>query len=286
MKTTTKLAGVVGLAGLLWAGVTAAVAAGQRRLVFNPTVEREVPAPRSAGHHTRSVVLRAKDGTRLSGWLMIPAIAGPHPAVIYFGGRSEEVSWVARDAGRMFPGMAVLAVNYRGYGESLGTPDEHHMVDDGRGLFDWLAARAHVNPTRVAVVGRSLGSGVAVQVAMERPVHAIVLITPYDSILAIAKKRFRGLPVDFVLRHRFESIKHAPLLKAPTYVLRAAADDVVPHSHTDLLVAKLTHLQLDETIPDSDHCNIPYLAITQDKIANFLTAQFKEPLAKELSRAA
>ena len=97
MKVKTKIAGLTGFAGLLWIGFTAAIAAGQRKLVFNPTVERQVIDPRSSGHRTRSVVLRATDGTRLSGWLMTPEFAGPHRAVIYFGGRSEEVSWVARD---------------------------------------------------------------------------------------------------------------------------------------------------------------------------------------------
>ncbi len=280
LKNSKKMAGAAGVVGLLWVGITALIAATQRRLVFDPELERKVPSPRSSGHRTRSVVLRAKDGTRLAGWLMTPVIVGPHPAVIYFGGRSEEVSWVARDAGRMFPGMTVLAVNYRGYGESLGVPHERHMVDDGRVLFDWLTERNHVDSTKVAVVGRSLGSGVAVQVAMERAVHSIVLITPYDSILAIAQKRFRAVPIGFVLRHRFESVKYASLLKAPTYVLRAATDDVVPHSHTDLLVAKLAHLHRDETIPFSDHRNIPYLESTQDKIADFFSAQFKDPGAR------
>ncbi|MFZ3285394.1 MAG: alpha/beta fold hydrolase [Telluria sp.] len=275
MNSSRKMAGVAGVASVLWLGLTAAIAASQRRLVFNPAIKREVANPRSSGHRTRPIVLRSNDGTRLAGWLMTPAVVGPHPGVVYFGGRSEEVSWVARDAGRLFPGMAVLAVNYRGYGDSQGDPGEQHMVDDGRMLYDWLAERAHVDPKRVAVVGRSLGSGVAVQVASERAAHSVVLITPYDSILAIAKRRFRNtVPIEYVLRHRFESVKYAAALTAPTYVLRAASDDVVPHSHTDLLVAKLGRLHLDEIVPGSDHLNIPYLDATQTRIANFLSGQF------------
>ncbi|NML60964.1 alpha/beta fold hydrolase [Massilia sp. RP-1-19] len=277
MNNSRKVASIAGIASVLWVGLTAAIAASQRRLVFNPTIKREVPSPRSSGHRTRLVSLRTSDGTKLSGWLMTPAVVGPRPAVVYFGGRSEEVSWVARDAGKLFPGMTVLAVNYRGYGDSQGDPAENHMVEDGCMLYDWLAARSRVDQARIAVVGRSLGSGVAVQVALQRPVQSVVLITPYDSILAIAQRRFRAMPVSFVLRHRFESIKYAAELKAPTYVVRAASDDVVPHSHTDLLVSKLGKLHLDEIIPDSDHFNIPYLAATQDKIAGFLSTQFAQP---------
>ena len=277
MNNSRKVASAAGVLSVLWVGFTALVAASQRRLVFNPGAKREVHNPRSSGHRTRAIVLRAQDGTKLSGWLMKPAIVGPHPAVIYFGGRSEEISWVARDAGKLFPGMTVLAVNYRGYGDSHGEPAEHHMVEDGRMLYDWLAERSHVDPARVAVVGRSLGSGVAVQVAMERDPHALVLITPYDSILALAQRKFRAVPVDYVLQHRFESVKYAHTLRAPTYVLRAQSDDIVPHSHTDILVAKLGTLHLDETIPDSDHLNIPYLDSTQERIAGFLSARFAQP---------
>lgn len=280
MDTSKKMAaGITGFASFLWLTLTAAVAANQRRLVFNPCIKPEVESPRSSGHRTRPIVLRAKDGTRLCGWLLTPLVPGPRPAVMYFGGRSEEVSWVARDAGKLFPGMTVLAMNYRGYGQSHGAPDELHMIEDGCTLFDWLAALGQVDAARIAVVGRSLGSGVAVQVAKERPVHSVVLITPYDSILAIAKRRFRVMPIEYMLRHRFESIKYAPSLKAPTYVLRAFEDDVVPHSHTDQLVAKLATLVGDDTVPGSDHMNIPYLEATQALIAGFLTRQFKKPAA-------
>lgn len=274
MKTTTKIGTAAGLAGLLWAGTVAAIAANQRRLVFNPETTPEVDKPRSSGHKTRPVVLRGADGTRLAGWLLTPLAAGPHPAVLYFGGRSEEVSWVVRDAARMFPGMAVLAMNYRGYGNSHGEPGEEALVADGALLFDWLAGREHVDPARIALVGRSLGSGVAVQVAKSRPAGALVLVTPYDSILALARKKFRAVPVGRVLRHRFESDRHADALKVATLVLRSHSDDIVPHAHTDRLVAKLPGLVRDETVPDSDHCTIPYLADTQERIARFLAERF------------
>jgi dipeptidyl aminopeptidase/acylaminoacyl peptidase len=272
---TTRTASLAtGVFSLLWLGLTAAIAANQKKLVFNPVLEPEVRSPRSSGHKTRPVVLRALDGTRLSGWLMTPRSLGTAPAVIYFGGRSEEVSWVVRDAGTLFPGMTVLAMNYRGYGRSHGEPGEELLVNDGKVLFDWLAEHGRVDPARIAVVGRSLGSGVAVQVAQERPAHSVVLITPYDSVLALAKRKFRAVPVEYVLQHPFDSLKHAPSLKAPVYVLRAAMDDIVPHSHTDILVSKLATLEADDVIPDSDHCNIPYLPTTQARIADFLQRKF------------
>ena len=96
---------------------------------------------------------------------------------------------------------------------------------------------------------------------------------------SIAKRKFKAIPVEYVLRHKFESIKYAHQLMAPTYVLRAAFDDVVPHSHTDLLVEKLGKLHADEIVPDSDHMNIPYLETTQHRIASFLAGRFSQPPA-------
>lgn len=270
------ISGLAGLAGTLWLGALAALAAKQQRIVFNPIREKEVHRPRSSGHRTRPVVLRSTDGIRLSGWLLTPNAIGKHPAVIYFGGRSEEVSWVARDAGTMFPGMTVLVMNYRGYGDSHGEPGERQMIEDGQMLFDWLAANRHVDPARIGVVGRSLGSGVAVQIAVHRPVAALALITPYDSILAIAKRKFRSVPVSLLLKHRFESVKYAERVSAPVLVLRAESDDVVPHLHTDLLVSKLARVSQDQIVPGSDHYNIPYLVDTQQRIAEFLHGRFFE----------
>lgn len=282
MKPQTKriLSGIAGLTGTVWLGMFATLSARQHRLIFNPVRLREVERPRSNGHRTRSVVLRSPDGTRLCGWLLTPKSPGTHPAVIYFGGRSEEVSWVVRDATSMFPGMAVLVMNYRGYGDSDGVPAERHLIEDGKMLFDWLAAHRQVDPARIAVIGRSLGSGVALQVAAHHPVAAVALITPYDSILAIARRRFRTMPVALVLRHRFESVKYAAMVNAPVLVLRAAEDNVVPQIHTDLLVSKLATVQADETIPGSDHFNIPYLEATQQRIAGFLQAGLQEKVSE------
>jgi alpha-beta hydrolase superfamily lysophospholipase len=81
-----------------------------------------------------------------------------------------------------------------------------------------------------------------------------------------------------MLRHRFESIKHAPSLTVPTYVLRAELDNIVPHSHTDQLCEKLANLILDEIVPGSDHLTIPYLEATQSRIAAFLVKRFSAAL--------
>ncbi len=273
-RSRRLLAGAVGLAGLGWLGFIVTVTARQNNMLFNPIRRKEIERPSSRGHRTRPVVLRCRDGTRLSGWLLTPKTPGPHAAAIYFGGRSEEVSWTVRDAQRMFPGMLVLAINYRGYGDSHGSPGERQMIDDGKVLYDWLLASGrHIDPGRIAIVGRSLGSSVALQVAARRPVAALVLITPFDSVLAMVKKRLPSVPVSLVLRHRFESIKVAPKVTTPVLVLRAESDDIVPQVHTDILVAELPNVVSDEVVPESNHLNIPYLDETQEHILKFMQGQ-------------
>jgi dienelactone hydrolase len=136
-------------------------------------------------------------------------------------------------------------------------------------LFDWLAERRHVDPRRIAVVGRSLGSGVAVQVAKERPAHSVVLITPYDSILAIAKRKFRAMPIDYVLRHRFESIKYAPAEGADLCAARRQRRRGAAFAYR-LAGGQAGPAACGRIVPGSDHMNIPYLEETQDRIASFL----------------
>jgi dienelactone hydrolase len=270
------IVGAAGFASFLWASFAAVIFARQTQLVFNPVREAEVYRPHSAGHRTRRVVLRTRDGERLCGWLMTPRAPGRHPGVLYFGGRSEEVSWVARDTGRMFPGMTVLAMNYRGYGGSSGIPGEQAIMNDAAMLWEWLAAHHRVDAQRMAVVGRSLGSGVAVQVAAQRPVASLVLVTPYDSLVSLARRRFfRTVPVQWLLRHRFESVKFASRLQTRILVLRAEEDVVIPAAHTDTFVASLPSMPLDQTIAGSDHCTIPYLEATQQAVAGFLHAGFQ-----------
>lgn len=269
--TGLVLANLATFLGMAWIGAVASITARQRQILFDPVRQKCVECPSSDGHDTRSVALQSGDGTRLCGWLLTPRCTGPHAAVIYFGGRSEEISWIAHAASSMFPGMALLAVNYRGYGDSHGTPGERQVIEDGKMLFDWLIAQnSEIDSCRVGLVGRSLGSSVAIQVAAHRPVAAIVLMTPFDSVLAMVRKKLPTMPVGWMLRHPFESIRYAERVSAPILVLRAQHDDIVPHLHTDVLVSRLANVTRDEIVPDSNHIDIPYLPQTQARIAEFL----------------
>jgi len=209
----------------------------QDRMIFHPQ-----PAPvaqlRAAGLAIEDVRIDATDGIALRGWLAKPATAvAPVPLVIYFGGNAEEVSHLAAQAGHL-GGWGVLAVNYRGYGGSAGKPSEAALCADSLAVHAWASQRADVDATRIVAMGRSLGSGVAVFLASQRPLAGVILVTPYDSLRAVAQRHYPYAPVSLLLRHNFDSGARAPGIKSPLLVLAARRDTLVPALHARALLAK------------------------------------------------
>ena len=178
----------------------------------------------------QEIFIQGKDGTRLHAWYL----KASGPAVLYFGGNAEEVSWMLDELGNA-PGASWLLVDYRGYGLSEGSPGEAALVSDALQWYDHIAALPGIDTQRVFVFGRSLGSGVAVALAAERPVAGVILATPYDSLAAVAKRYYWYLPVDLLLKHRFDSVARAPRLKQPLLCLIAGRDEVIPPAHGERL---------------------------------------------------
>jgi len=211
----------------------------QDRLMFFPqplsearraTLVRQYPAVRE---HS----LRAADGTRVHAW-HVEADSGS-PLVLYFGGNAEEVSWMLDAIGDpragATPGLSWMLLDYRGYGASEGAPSEAALVGDAGMLFDHARSLPGGAERRVFAFGRSLGSGVAVALAVRRPLAGVILVTPFDSAVAVAKRYYPYLPVEWMMKHRFESIVHAPRLRVPLLCLIAEHDEVIPPVHGERL---------------------------------------------------
>jgi pimeloyl-ACP methyl ester carboxylesterase len=130
-----------------------------------------------------------------------------------------------------FPHTAIYLLHYPGYGGSSGSPSQQAIFADALALYD----RAHADHPNMVVIGRSLGSGVAVWIASQRPVVRLVLITPYDSLVDPAAQQYPFLPVRWLLRDRFESWKYAPTVTAPTRMIVAEDDEIIPRSSSDRL---------------------------------------------------
>lgn len=216
-------AGMLLIALLAYAGACIALFAFQRSLIY-------FPQPRAFGGPADMLVLPANGADIV---VTVRPHAGPK-ALIYFGGNAEDVSAKLASFSRAFPQHALYLMHYRGYGGSTGKPSEKLLHADARVLFD----RVHRDHAEIAVVGRSLGSGVAVRLAAERRAARLVLVTPYDSLQALAAPHYPYFPVRWLLTDKFDSARYAPAIRVPTLVLQAEHDEVIPRASTELLTAR------------------------------------------------
>lgn len=145
-------------------------------------------------------------------------------AVLYFGGNAEDVSQAVGQLERAFPDSSIYAMHYRGYGGSAGEPSERALVADALALHDQVAPRYR----EILIVGRSLGSGIAVQLAAARPVSRLVLVTPFHSMAALAAQLYPWLPTRWLLRDKYDSARFAAQVSAPTTIIVAQQDEVIP----------------------------------------------------------
>ncbi|WP_394694902.1 alpha/beta hydrolase [Pseudoxanthomonas japonensis] len=215
---------LVGLAVVAYLGLCSLLYLQQRRLIYYPQFTRVAPAQTDFAFRRPDAVLR--------GWVVNP---GQRDAVLYFGGNAESVE-DNRDAfARWLPTHTVYLVAYRGYGASDGEPSEAALFADALALHDDVARRHPAG--RIAIAGRSLGSGVATYVATERDAEELVLVTPFDSLVAVAQSHYPVFPVRLLLKDRYDSAARLPGYGGNLLVLRAGRDTVVPPAHTDRLLA-------------------------------------------------
>jgi pimeloyl-ACP methyl ester carboxylesterase len=207
------------LAAFIYLALCVALFLAQRSFIY-------FPQPQSASDKTPTFTLNV-DGERL----LIATRPAGQEAVIYFGGNAEDVSRGLPTLADAFPDRSLYTMNYRGYGGSTGSPSETVLVADALMLFDHV----HADHTKIVVIGRSLGSGVAVQIASQRPVERLVLITPYDSLLTIAAGQFGFFPLRWLMLDKFESWRYAPKVTAPTQLIAAQNDEVIPLASTQAL---------------------------------------------------
>jgi pimeloyl-ACP methyl ester carboxylesterase len=187
----------------------------------------------------------------------------PPKALIYFGGNAEDVSLSLPAFSSAFPDRALFLLHYRGYGGSSGKPSEEAIQSDALALFD----RVHLEYSDIAVIGRSLGSGVATRLASRRPASSLVLVTPYDSIQELAARQFPFLPIRWLLTDKFESWRYAPAIRAPTLLLAAANDEVIPRSSTERLYGAFSPgVASLKFIPETAHNTISNSALYMEEI--------------------
>lgn len=196
------------------------------------------------------------DGARLHG-LHIPAaraVPGEKVVVLGFGGNAWNAESNAVLLHEMFPDAEVVVFYYRGYRPSTGRPSAAALLADASVVYD--QAIAAIGPARVVAVGFSIGAGVAAHLASQRPIDGLILVTPFDSLEAVARAHYSWAPVGWLLRHRMSSIDFVRGLAIPVAVVAAAQDTIVPPARTDALRRHIADLVLDRTIPGAGHNDI------------------------------
>ncbi len=241
---------------LIYASVSAYLFVTQRSLIYFP------PPPNNHGYPEESFQF---ENVQIN---VITLNPGKTHALLYFGGNAEAVEYNAPTFPKHFPNHSLYLVQYRGYGNSTGKPTEANNYSDALAIFDRLNTRhAHIS-----VMGRSLGSGVATLVASKRNIDKLVLITPYDSLKAIAQSIFPFFPMSILLQDKYNSLKHAKNIHSQTLLLLAENDEVIPTAHSmrlaNALPASLTKTVL---IHNTEHNTISNGDLYFKSIRQFLS---------------
>jgi pimeloyl-ACP methyl ester carboxylesterase len=230
----------------------------QDRLLYFPTPEARPEGATALLIHSGDLVLRV--------WHLHGAL--PH-ALIYFGGNAEDVAAKIPEFATTFPNRAIYLVHYRGYGGNAGAPSEKLLVADAQAIFDDLERRHE----RIAVMGRSLGSGVATAVAATRPVEKVILVTPYDSIINVAADHYGWAPVRWLVKDSYDSVRRVKDIHAPVLVVIAARDDVVLRPRSEALVAAIpASLRHVKIFRDATHNDINLQPGYRELLREFLAA--------------
>jgi pimeloyl-ACP methyl ester carboxylesterase len=210
-----------------------------------------------------------KDGTRLNGWVVKNAPGGKSPLLIYFSANAEEASRLVPKVSTL-QGWTVALINYRGYGDSEGKPGERELFSDALEIYDLFTSRADIDRTAVSVMGRSIGTGVATYLAAHRPVASVILVSPYDTMLDVAKTHFPFLPVELIFKYRFDSLSLAPSIQASLLVLVGSNDSLIPKQHSKKLADAWGGPVEFEEIAGAGHNTVDDTAEYWDLIERFL----------------
>ncbi|MDR6674973.1 alpha/beta fold hydrolase [Xanthomonas sp. 1678] len=235
---------VAAIAIVAYLVVCALLYLGQRELLYFPQATR-VPAAQT------DFTLQRSPALSLRGWRVNP---GRDKVLLYFGGNAEDLRHARAQLAPLLPDYSVYLLAYRGYGASDGTPNEDALISDALALYDHV--RAARPQAEIAVLGRSLGSGVASQLAARRPLARLVLVTPFDSLASAAQAHYPWAPVRWLLRDRYDSARALRGYRGPLLVLRAGRDQVVPASSTQRMLDALPQPPELVSLPRAGHDDI------------------------------
>lgn len=240
---------------LFWlAGLYLLICAGglliNRHFIYSPNPTRAAPAE-SGLEDVEEVVLEANDGTKLIAWYA--AARDGKPTLLYFtgnggfaGNRANKIATFMQD------GYGVLLLNYRGFGGSGGRPTEAHNIKDALLAYAHLMRRGIV-PEDIVLYGESLGTGVAVQVAAQRPAKAVVLEAPLTSVPDVGRQTWWFLPLRLIITDQYRSIDRIGAVHMPLLIVHGEQDRTIPASQAKALFAAANEPKKLVLFPEAGH---------------------------------
>lgn len=246
MIVIVKTCSALAVAYLLMVGLLFLV---QRPLLYHPGYVSSTPEQAGLSRMSEGTVKTA-DGILLRHWFAPPADAGKPVGILLYGNAAymEARAQEARSLQQL--GYGVLLVSYRGYDGNAGSPTEQGLYADARANVEWLKAHGYQN---FFFMGQSLGSGVAVQMATEFQPKALILETPYTSMIDAASDHYPFVPVHWLLRDRYDSISKISRIHAPVFIIQGEADEVIPVSQGRALFAAANEPKEAVWLPGAHH---------------------------------
>lgn len=255
--------GYAASASLLWIA--------QGRIIFGKATRLRplLRGPIASQQVVQSMRLAVSARVQLEGWVARPVDAPLRKVLVYFGGRSEHVGWVCAMSSYLGP-WTIYAFNYRGFGQSDGRSSEATAKADALKIFDEVCRLEGSDCTELVVMGRSLGTAMATAVAARREVSRMVLLSPFESLEALVRKRPLLHSMRWALRQKFDCSSDAARVHAKTAILLAAQDTRIPHRSSLALAARLRQLGPVHVVPGTNHKTLPRHPATQTALATFL----------------
>lgn len=242
--------GALGL--VLFLSIALTMSLLQDQTIF-PTHLVGQPGPLPAG--TQRLSIDTADGDKLQGVHIAPRVARPRRTLIVgFGGNGWNGEDVASYLHNVFPEAHVIVFHYRGYRPSTGKPSAKALLADAPIVFD--AAVERVKPQRTVAVGFSIGSAVAASLAKRRELDGLILVTPFDSLKAVAEGFYPWLPVGMLFRHEMNAAESLAGSKVPVALIAGERDDLISSARTAALRERVSNLVFDRTIAGAGHNDI------------------------------
>lgn len=218
----------------------------------------------------RELRVPTEDGETLYGWHRDAVRTGPRRVLLYFHGNASSVlAQIELQNLLLSEGWDFVGIHYRGYPGSTGMSSEEGLHRDALAAWAWVTEELGTAPERVAIHGRSLGGGVAVQLAAKVDAGALCLESTFTSIVELAKEHYWFLPVRRLLEHRFMSRDYAKEISCPVLVAHGSADTLIDVHHGKEL-ARLFHADEYIEVPRIDHGDILFVGRIAERYLRFL----------------